>query len=281
VMSMTPPARSMELHRFASEVLARTQSDSPILRSELGYYLCEGGKEIEGRAMLETVLPELVQAGYERAARHIAAVVARFGGAALSEITPVPAPHFDAEPPSVELPLSPEWREQVKKATSSLPPPRAPSVRPPSQRPSSLPPPTGYVGDIVRALRERDFERLERAIQRAIAEGSDMGAVDRVRAVAELARGDLDAARAHLHRARRGGRDDVAAHGRYLLAEALLEVQAGEVVAAVRAGLGALACSRKLGDLRGETAALRTLARCYRSLGRDAQALAIEAVATA
>jgi hypothetical protein len=134
-----------------------------------------------------------------------------------------------------------------------------------------------FVEEAVRAIRRRDFDELERAIQRAIADGSDLGAVHRIRAVAELARGDLEAARRSLRGAQERGRGDRAARARYRLAEALLDLHAGEPVAGIRAGLSALAASRALGDARGETAALHTLAACYRALGRERDAARLEA----
>jgi tetratricopeptide (TPR) repeat protein len=134
-----------------------------------------------------------------------------------------------------------------------------------------------FVEEAVRAIRRRDFDELERAIQRAIAEGSDLGAVGRIRAVAELARGDIEAARRNLRGAQQRGRADRAAQARYHLAEALLDLHAGEPVAGIRAGLAALAASRALHDARGEAAALHTLAACYRALGRAGDAARLEA----
>ncbi|MCC6876309.1 MAG: hypothetical protein IT378_18520, partial [Sandaracinaceae bacterium] len=298
VLSLTPPARSMELHRFVAAVLARERGTSPVHDAELGYYLCEGGQENDGRALIENVIGDVARAGYDRAARHLAALAARFGGREVRDSAfPPAAAAFDEEPPSVELPLADVWdeREQARLDAAApavlpavlpaMPPAALPAVRPgalptvPPPRPSVERPeaPRSPAEDVVHALMARDFDRLERAIQRAIAEGSDRGAVDRVRAVAELARGDLESARAHLRRARRIGKDDVAARSRYFLAEALLELRGGEAVAGVRAGLAALACSRELGDARGEKAALRALAACYRAMGREQQALRLEA----
>lgn len=122
---------------------------------------------------------------------------------------------------------------------------------------------------LVRAIRERDFEALEDTMRRALVEGGDEHAVERVRALAELVRGDLAAARRGLREARRRAG---APRARDHLAEALLELGAGEPVAGVRAALAALAVSRRGADPRGEEVALRTLAACYRALGREDEA---------
>lgn len=134
-----------------------------------------------------------------------------------------------------------------------------------------------FVAQALLAIRTRDRDALERAMERAIAEGIHPGTLARVRALAELARGDLDAARRSLQEARIRGRDDRAAQARAHLAEAIVELHGGDPVRGIRAGLAALAASRRDGDARGEAAALRTLAACYRALGRDDQARLIEA----
>ncbi len=126
-----------------------------------------------------------------------------------------------------------------------------------------------FVVEATRLLRAGRFDELEQAIQRAIAEGADLGAVGRFRAMAQLARGELSQAKASLDEARERGRDDRSARGRYALAMALLSLKSGDAVEGVRQGLSALACARDLVDARGEAAALKTLAACYRALGRD------------
>ncbi len=94
--------------------------------------------------------------------------------------------------------------------------------------------------------------------------------------MAELARGDLEAARRRLREARTESRGDATTDARYHLAEALLELRDGDPLMGIRAGLAALACSRRREDARGEHAALHTLAACYRALGHEAQALRLE-----
>lgn len=362
VLSLVPPARAMELHRFVGEALRARAEAEPPLRAELGYYLVEGGLDDEGRSAITEVIEATLAAGYERAARQLsgwlAAMRARREEAAKgARATPVPPPPEALEegPPSSEIALD-ELLEEAG-AAPPRPPPPPPPPPPPATRAAPPPPPppeaaspsppdalaldgleapalddavdallqgddldallvpdeggeafddrTGttpgllhasltaeplveertsvtpapirsFVEEAVSALRARDFESLEGAIGRAIAEGGDLGAVGRVRAVAELARGDLEAARASLREARERGRDDPAARARSLLAEALLDLRAGEPLRGVRGGLAALAVSRGQADPRGQSAALHTLAACYRALGRADEAAELE-----
>ncbi|MBX3272525.1 MAG: hypothetical protein KF729_19860 [Sandaracinaceae bacterium] len=133
-------------------------------------------------------------------------------------------------------------------------------------------PERSFVEEATQLMRAGAFDALDRAIQRAVAEGADLAAIGRVRAIAQLARGEVAQAKASLDDARARGRDDRAERGRYELAMALLSLRSGDAIEGVRRGLGALACARGLGDARGEEAALKTLAACYRALGRDADA---------
>lgn len=125
-------------------------------------------------------------------------------------------------------------------------------------------------------IREGDFEGLELAMQRAIAEGGDLGAIGRIRAIAQLARGEVAMARRSLDQALERGKDDRAARARYELAMAWLNLKSGETMEGVRLSLRALASSRERTDERGEEAALKTLAACYRALGRDEEARRFE-----
>jgi hypothetical protein len=61
-----------------------------------------------------------------------------------------------------------------------------------------------------------------------------------------------------------------------MLALALVLAGSGDPVGAVRAAVAALASARRRGDASGEEAALRTLARCYRALGRPHDAARFE-----
>lgn len=64
--------------------------------------------------------------------------------------------------------------------------------------------------------------------------------------------------------------------GKRLLAEALIELETGRPVAGIRASLAALSRSRRTLDPRGESAALLTLAACYRAMGLTDAARALQ-----
>jgi hypothetical protein len=129
------------------------------------------------------------------------------------------------------------------------------------------------LGDVRDAIRRRDFDALERLAERAIAEGSDMAAVARLRALAEALRGDLAGAQRRLDRARA---QNTPRDRRALLAEAMVALRAGRVPGAVRLSLSALADARRAADARGEAVALFTLAACFRALGRQNDAALLE-----
>ncbi len=289
LLRLMPPARFTELHRFVADVLREdrpTAAPRPAARAVSHF---EGGRGAEARPLLTSALGPLLAHGYDRAARQLSAWLAQREAGRLDDgsdgprAAPTLASDEDAESsPSTELFLD-EMPDAEPAGTRRMVPPPArqteklepvrhhPLDTDPLETEPAPPPEAGadrpLTPDVVRAIRERDFEALEATMQRAIAEGRDLGAVERVRAVAELARGDLEAARRRLREARRL-RSAGAALTRDHLAEALLELHAGDPFAGVRAALAALAVARRSADARGEAASLRTLAACYHALGQ-------------
>ena len=124
------------------------------------------------------------------------------------------------------------------------------------------------------AVRRRDLAALDRLAERAVAAGSDMGAIARFRALADLLKGDVGGATRGLAKARDHGRG---ADAKTALAEALVQLGKGDPSRALRFALRALAVSRRAAEPRGEAAALRTLAACYRALGMLDTSRSIEA----
>jgi len=135
---------------------------------------------------------------------------------------------------------------------------------------------TTFADEAASAIRAGDFDGLESLIGRRIAEGGDFGAIARVRAVAQLARGEVGEARRGLQEARERGRDDPADQARFDVAMALLSLRSGQPLEGVRQGLRALASSRTLAGPRGEEAALKTIAACFRALGAHDHAQRID-----
>lgn len=130
------------------------------------------------------------------------------------------------------------------------------------------------------AVKRGDAEALGRIAERATAAGSDLGAVTRFRAIADLVRGDVDAARRTMERGRSLGAPRPGTAVRDAVVETLVLTAGGEIRSAVRAALRGIALARREGDAKGEDAALRALAGCYRAVGREEDATRID-VATA
>ena len=136
---------------------------------------------------------------------------------------------------------------------------------------------SSFVSAAEDAVRRRDVAALETLVQRAVASGSDMAAVARFRALSDLLRGDVGGARRAIAKARSFRNARAGGDPRESIAEAAVALGSGDPGAAARLGLRALALARKAGDPKGEHAALRTLAACYRALGREDDAAALEA----
>jgi tetratricopeptide (TPR) repeat protein len=149
-------------------------------------------------------------------------------------------------------------------------------AREPMEAPSG-PVPDGLVHEIISSVLAGDFDATEKRLAIALAEGKDPAAAERVRALIHLLQGDVSKAMRVLAASRAkdtGGNRHQAA--RASLALALVLLQAGDAGQAIRAALGALAVARATHDSKGESAALRTLSACYRFLGRDGDAVAIQ-----
>src|SRR5699024_5501233 len=129
--------------------------------------------------------------------------------------------------------------------------------------------------EAVKALLAKDFERVDRCVEMAIAEGRSLGAADRLRALALMLRGDRSGAQEAYQRARSQSRDDPMQVARMAILETWLLLADGRSSAALRPALKALSLSRKLGDSMGEAAALRTLSRAFAALGRERDAKAL------
>jgi hypothetical protein len=238
VVEALQPARASELHRFAAEALRA--EDSPGVRAfgagTIARYLVEGGRPAAASELLLRTAERAREAGFERAAVHLAAAAVR---ADPTDATRRAAAALVAEAPK----------------QSEYPPARADS---------------DTVERAVRAIVAKDFDAVERVVEAAVAAGGAPAAAERIRAVAQLARGDVGAALRTLQRNRRLARDGdtSASAARASLALALVLLNAGDPIPAVRAAVGALASARARSDARGEDAALRALASCYRALGR-------------
>jgi tetratricopeptide (TPR) repeat protein len=141
--------------------------------------------------------------------------------------------------------------------------------------PIALTPPnmaSDAVKNALRAILARDSDSAEAAIDTAVASGLGRAAAMRLWSLSQLAKGDISEAVRALRRARTAN-----GSGKQALTAALILLEAGYVIDAVRSALDALATTRRAGEARGEQAALLVLGGCYRRLGRGDEALLLEA----
>lgn len=243
-----PPARLAELHRFVADAMREQLDDAPSLASTtLGALLCEGGDMAVGARELLEGAEAAARAGYERSAVRVAASAVQFHP-------------------------SPEIRARAARLTQALsarrappPPPRASLPEPPPERPT--------VGaEAVRALLAREFDKVDRCVETAIAEGRNLAAADRLRALSLLARGDRQGAREAYDRAASLAEDRPDDASRLAVVESFLLLSSGQAGAALRPALRAVALTRGAQDAPGEAAALSTVAACFRALGRPEDA---------
>jgi len=239
VLRAMPPGRAAELYRYLAEGMASSSMyGGALVKASLGYYLNEGGQPEDAAAQLLAAADVALECGYRRAARRLAASAVQMDHrqATRAEATRISraAAHDDSA-----ADLADEGRvSQVA----------------------------------VSALLAGDIEKVERTIETAIAEGRDLAAADRMRAMASLAKGDTNGAMAAFARIRESAGDDQRQIARSALTLAWILLHSARAEDSIRAALSSLAASRRLKDPRGEAAAMHTLAAAYRALGRRAEA---------
>ncbi len=260
VLQSMHPARLNELNRFVAEAVERTSHrDGELTKATVGWYLAEGGRERDGaRALIEAGRAAQL-AGFTRAALRLAAAAVQYDDSDATRAAATTLTRAARRP----LPPPPgETRRTAPAPITVVAPPDDDGTEVLSER-------------VVHGILTRDFEAADRYIDIAVAEGCDRGAAERLRALGLLARGDLAAAMRALASSRELAADD-RAEARGALAHALVLLYASDLGGAVRAALASLAKSRARRDPRGEAAALHALALCYRALGKEQEAEAIE-----
>ncbi len=258
VVQTMPPSRLGELYRFIAQTMqASAGEDAEFEKATVGFYLAEGGQEAEGaRALIEAGRAAALH-GFPRAAVRLAAAAVQFdssprtrAAATMLSRSVSDATGRDSSPPPPETVVA--RHGGTEKATGER------SVREMA----------------VAALRDRDWEAVDRAIDIAIAEGRDREAAERIRALASLGRSDVAGAFSSL-----GSASDpyVGARGpRAEIARAVVLLAAERPVEAIRCALRALRATRETGNMQGEAAALCALALAYRAIGRDGAAKKFE-----
>ena len=283
VGAASPPARIAEVHRFVAAQIPPTEHVAE--DAERALHLVLGGREIDGIPDLMRAAELLVANGYGGAAWQLAIVVlGTEGAAAFAEraqkiVEAFPRRHLAAteigtDAPSVEMPL-PEEALKVDVTLRREPEPHTElqvldAVADVAEESESVE--IELHTELRDAIRRRDFAALDGLAERAIAMGSDIKAVARIRALAAALRGDLTGAQQRLDRIEAAPNDR-----RALLAEAMVALRGGRRQPATRLALRALADARRARDERGEAVALFTLAACFRAAGRPNDAALLEA----
>ncbi len=258
-----PPARLAEIHRFVAEALAtRLTFEHEFARATLGYYMARGGRPSAAVDVLLEVARGAGRLGFVRSGVRLAA--------AAVECDPTGQTRERAAQIAQALSTRPAGAKKPEVPRARTDPPSEPSLPIPEQpeRPFSA----QAMQQAIEAIIARDFDGVERSLELLVAAGKDGPAVDRLRAMTLLSKGDRVAAMRALDRSRQPGKEQEQDTPRAMLATALVLLDGGEAAAAVREALRALARTKATKDLRGEGASLKTLAACYRSLHRHAEA---------
>ena len=267
VQDTMAPARAAELEGVvASHLTAELQSLGPHAfgAAERAVYLRAAGRGGEAANAILDAAEAARHHGFERSAVRLAALAMKRDDSELVKerardvvagLDPTATLGGDSEPPML----------------SERPPPVS--------LPPSAPPVAHAVGSAIAALSVGDAQAAEDALDGAVVAGWGRSAAQRLTAIAKLAGGDLAAARRALERAydgNGGGRPDP----RHGLTAALVQLQAGDALEAIRLALDALSQARHGRQAAGEAAALHVLSACYRSLGRTREAERIAAAAS-
>jgi tetratricopeptide (TPR) repeat protein len=276
VRAAMPPARAAELHRFVAEQLqANKPEQASFLDAAIGHHLVEGGSDVAAaRALLDAALAAN-SCGFERVAVRLAAFARKLDGS--------------REMRARASRLAESLESNPVRDTADLDKP-LPAVVPAEgtesafaeNRSSTLVGATvqsavkGVVLSALRAIEARDADAAEAALDTAVTMGLGRTAAGRLWAVALLARGEVAQAVDVLKRAPAG-----ASRARQALTAALILLETGNSIDAVRSALDALSVARRTSEPQGERAALLVLGGCYRRLGRLDEAERLETRALA
>jgi tetratricopeptide (TPR) repeat protein len=265
--SIMPPARAAELHRFVAELL-RAALPGPCFGSgELAYHLVEGGQSGEAALALVDAAHAASDAGFQRVALRLLATAVEWDGSApVRKAASDLARTVGALSIAPSRPAAPDDDEYEELKSEDL------------EQPAGMA--QAAMRSALHAFATRDYDAVERWLDAAVAAGGGRAAAQRVLAMAHLARGERDDALRTLQRT--AGSDAAPeVRAREMLSWALLHLAGGDAQLGVRDALAALAQTRQLGDVRGESAALHVLSLCYGMLERTAEAGQLEAAAVA
>ncbi|MFT5359285.1 MAG: hypothetical protein ACI9KE_006528 [Polyangiales bacterium] len=241
VLRGMPAGRLAELHRFVADAMsASSLFPGPLSRATTGYFLAEGGNALEGAIATLDAARAALNANMRHAARRLAAAAVQIH-------------------PLVE----------VRQAAADIARDAAEDEVTGDEVPERL------AARAVTSLLSGHFDAVDDQLDMAIAEGRDLGATHRLRAINALGRGDTNAAFSAFEKAHAKAGDNIGAQARASLTLAWVLLHDGDGESCVRAGLAALAAARRMKDPRGEAAAMHTLSAAMRAMGRESDAAAI------
>ncbi|MEM7607688.1 MAG: hypothetical protein AAF411_20230, partial [Myxococcota bacterium] len=204
VLKSMAPERRAEMHRFVAEAMrASSLFPGPLSQATTGHFLSVGGDDqAAGLALMEAARGAL-SANMRHAARRLAAAsVALHDHEALRK----------------------EAAEIARQAADE----------------EEIPVEVGLASRTIRAILDGDFDVVDDQLDLAVAEGGDLAAAHRMRAMLALARGDTGSAFSAFEQARAKGRAKLGAEARASLTLAWILLHDGDIESSVRAALAAL-----------------------------------------
>jgi hypothetical protein len=258
------PSRAATLSLRLSRALSRLCSeDSLFARADVAFYLARGGSPQEAVDMLLEAAMAAAQHGFVRSGVRLAAAAVECKPT--YETRRKAASIAESLGRSTVTPARGVGEEASREGASAG---RASVEAVETQGSERLG--DEAVKQAMKALRSRDFDGVERALELMVASGRDGPHVERIRGLSLLEKGDRVGAVRQFERA--SAREKTPDAARTLLCRALLSYHGNDLPAAVRAALRALAQVRAAGDAPGEAAVLRALAAFYLDLQRDTEA---------
>lgn len=263
--------RQMTLHRGVARALElRIPTTDAFSRATLAYHMARGGRPKEAVEIMLDVAALSGQLGFLRSGVRLAAAAVEFDPTRATRTRAAQLAESLSERATRKPRTGPVGASEAGDKTLST------EVDTSDERhavPDSTTLSSHALHHAVEAILSRDFDAVERSLELVIAAGRDGPSVDRLRAMTALVKGDKRTALRLLDRARHREEGETP---RTAIATSLVLIESGELGAAVRETLRALALARTSQDVPGERAAIATMAACYRKLGREGDAFALE-----
>jgi tetratricopeptide (TPR) repeat protein len=268
VLEGMSPARGPDLSLRVAGALSRLCGERSLFaRADVAFYLARGGRPQSAVDTLLEAAMAAAQHGFVRSGVRLAAAAVECNPSV--ETRRKAATIAEGLGRSVVAPVMTSALGQQAKQEERI------SLEMPQLSPEKLA--EQAVQQALRAIRNRDFDSVDRALELMVAAGRDGAHVDRIRGLSRLEKGDRSGAIQLFAKARSRERSQDSARAR--LTRALVAYHDNELPVAVREALAALAIARAQSDILGEAATLKALAAFYQALGRATEAQELAALA--